>query len=357
MQRLLLSPTNQAEIISQAAEVLSAGGLVVYPTETVYGVGVDATSEEAVSKLLAYKDRPAGKAISVLVADQEGAEELVELNGQAKALYSSFLPGPVTVVSKSRNQVDPRLESEFGTLGIRISSHPLAQLLAKEFSRPISATSANSSGKARPYSIDQLLAGLSEHQQSLIDLIIDAGELPHTEPSTVIDTTQQTQEIIRAGSLFTSIRPDVISKSEEETKELGKKLMTSLLHNLKEGPVVLALEGDLGTGKTQFAKGVAAALGIDQTLTSPTYTLMKEYETVQEGQRTRLIHVDCWRLEKVTADELGLSEYLQPYTVLVVEWVSPLLSYFHEKRTGLSGYHLFFEPLSEQERRIKIGEL
>ncbi len=356
MQRIKLTQQNTAEVIAQAVQVLRAGGLVIYPTETMYGIGADALNPEAVTKMLRFKNRPAGKAVSVLVANQEAAEQIVELNDEARRLYRTFLPGPVTVISQSRNAVDPRLQSELGTLGIRISSHPLAQGLAEAFGRPITSTSANASGAARPYTIETALSGLSEHQKNLVDLILDAGELPHNEPSTVIDTTQQTQ-VLRAGAGLANLVPSYHTESAEETMQLAETLMKSFLHALSEKPVLFALEGEMGTGKTQFAKGVAKALQITQPVTSPTYTLMNEYDGVSAGKPVRLIHIDCWRLDAVNPDELELDEYVQPGTVLVVEWAAPLLPYFKKKAERLVGHHLLFFPTSESGRDIGLEAL
>jgi len=119
------------EAVSSACEILANGGLVVYPTETVYGIAADAGNAEAVSRLLAFKNRPAGKAISLLVSDETAAEQVVSLNETARQLYRKFLPGPLSVVSVSRHLVDSRLESELGSLAIRISSYPFAAAMAE----------------------------------------------------------------------------------------------------------------------------------------------------------------------------------------------------------------------------------
>src|SRR3972149_9381448 len=90
--------------IGLAVEVLNRGGLVVYPTETLYGIGADATNPEAIKKLTEYKNRPFGKPYSIAVTDREMAEEYVELNETAKNLYREFLPGPLTVISKGKHK-------------------------------------------------------------------------------------------------------------------------------------------------------------------------------------------------------------------------------------------------------------
>lgn len=357
MNRVILTPETIESALEAAVQTLQDGGLLVYPTETMYGVGVDATNLEAVSKLLAYKNRPAGKPISVLVANTDAAEALVELNETARNLHKTFLPGPVTVISKSKGAVDRRLVSEFDTLGIRISSHEFAAELARRFGKPITSTSANASGKARPYAVDAFLAQLSQNQQAAIDCLIDAGTLPRREPSTVIDTTTESQEIIRGGLLLEEIAPPEKSSSEEETAAIAAKLMKTLAHALPEKPIIFALEGEMGVGKTHFAKGLAAFLGVEGVVSSPTYTIMKEYKGNFGERNLKVIHMDCWRLQEVKAEEFGLEEYMKPGHVLIVEWAAPLLEYFHGLDEAVIGYRIAIEAVSEHERILTIGSL
>jgi len=350
MQRIHVTPENLDTALEAAATVLSRGGLVAYPTETVYGLGADAANPEAVGKLLAFKSRSAGKAVSVLVADQRAAERLVELNDAAANLYATFLPGPLTVVSASRGAVDKRLESELGTLGIRISSHPVAAHLAAAFGGPITATSFNASGAARPYSVDTALAGLSDAQLATVDLVLDTGALPRREPSSVIDTTQAVQEVVRSGELAGKVLATKASHAEADTVAVAQAFMKSLLHAMSEKPVVILLEGPMGAGKTHFAKGVALALDIEKTVTSPTYTLVKEYGP--------LVHMDCWRLGgEAGPQDLGLDDYLKPGKVVLIEWPLPVADYLAAKKDEVVGFHTLFDVLSETERTISFREL
>ena len=357
MRHLILNEPNLQECAVAAAEVLSQGGLVVYPTETVYGVAVDATNASAVSRLLTYKNRPVGRAISVCVADEAAASQLVELNETATRLYRTFLPGPLTVISKSRGMVDARLASELGTLGIRISAHPFVAALTAVSSQPFTATSANRSGGAQPYSITTLLASLSPAQQNLIDLVIDAGTLPRRDPSTVIDTTSEAQDLVRAGSNLIHFTEQFQSASEEETRAVAARLLQSTAYQLRERALLFALEGEMGAGKTQFAKGIAAALGVEQPVTSPTYTLMEEYAGSWEGQPVYFLHLDLWRLTQVTLAELDLERSLLPNTVIVVEWVQPLLPHLAELTERVAGYRIFISHTGETSRSLSLAPL
>ncbi|MCX6816586.1 MAG: L-threonylcarbamoyladenylate synthase, partial [Candidatus Beckwithbacteria bacterium] len=143
--------STQKNIINEAVKVLQADGLVIYPTETCYGAGVDATNQTAVNKLLCYKTRREGKPLSVAVTDIQMAARYVKLNPTAKNLYQKFLPGPLTVVSAGKHQVGSGIESETGTLGVRIPHYPLIIKIINQLGRPVTATSANVSYQPRPY--------------------------------------------------------------------------------------------------------------------------------------------------------------------------------------------------------------
>ncbi|HSI20279.1 MAG TPA: tRNA (adenosine(37)-N6)-threonylcarbamoyltransferase complex ATPase subunit type 1 TsaE [Verrucomicrobiae bacterium] len=113
------------------------------------------------------------------------------------------------------------------------------------------------------------------------------------------------------------------SNSEEETKAWAKQLVQAYFSNLSDTALVFTLQGEMGAGKTQFAKGVAEALEIKGIVSSPTYVLTREYQ----GELGKLVHIDCWRTPTITPEELHLDEYLQPETVTVIEWPAPLVPY------------------------------
>src|SRR5258708_6009897 len=209
MKTIKLDLSNFSEAIEKTLQVLEAGGLVIFPTETTYGAGVDALSQNAVDKVLAYKARREGKPLSIAVSEATMAAQYVEVRDSARNIYERFLPGPVTVISKGRGKVANGVESEFGTLGIRIPKYDFVLEVVKKFGRPITATSANGSGEKRPYSIQDIFDGISEKQKGLIDLIIDVGELPHNLPSTVIDTTLSASVIFRQGTIQLISNPHI----------------------------------------------------------------------------------------------------------------------------------------------------
>lgn len=302
------------EAIKEAVKVLTGGGLVIFPTETVYGIGADATNPEAIIKLSKYKQRPLGKPYSIAVSSQKMAEKYAELNQTARNLYKQFLPGPVTIVSSGKHKVAPGVESETGTLGIRIPDYELVINLVRALGKPITATSANASYQKRPYAIRDILENISQKQKSLIDLIVDAGKLPRNEPSTVIDTTLDDPVILRQGEIKLKDKNEVLSSSEENTQNLAKELWQKYEHYLGKRPLIFALEGPMGAGKTQFTKGLGHAMGIKSEIVSPTFNLILQYQN--------LTHIDVWRLSSDSElVELGFIKMLEEKNVVIsIEW-------------------------------------
>ena len=120
-------------IIKEAIRVLESGGLIIFPTETCYGLGADATNPQAIKKLFQYKSRREGKPLSIAVSDPEMAKNYVEINELAENIYQNYLPGPITVISKSLKKTAPGVDSEYGTLGIRWPDYPLVLEIIKKF--------------------------------------------------------------------------------------------------------------------------------------------------------------------------------------------------------------------------------
>ncbi len=337
MKILSLVEAPHQKVLETTLAILRSGGLVIFPTETTYGAGVDALNPAAVQKLLEYKARREGKPLSIAVRNLEMAEKYVEVNDSAKKVYERFLPGPVTVVSKGKGKVAMGIESEFGTLGVRIPDYAFVLELLSVFEEPITATSANQSGSKSPYSIQELLLDLSEKQKSQIDLIIDAGELPHNPPSTVIDTTLSTPVVFRQGDVEV-IKPQkttsLTSHSEQETKDIAKRLLLKHWNEAKETGLVIGLNGSLGMGKTIFAKGVAEFLQIPHVVTSPTYTYLEEYAFERHNVTGKFHHVDAWKISSDAEMELlRFSELPGPNQVVIIEWVSNVASYMKKIKT------------------------
>ncbi len=347
-------PQQRLAIIAKIVECLQQDGLVIYPTETVYGIGASAISPKAIDKLLRYKGRREGKPLSIAVADQAMAEKYVIINEQAAKFYQNFLPGPFTVISKSRNQVDPRVNSEFGTLGIRIPDYPLIIEVIKSFGLPITSTSANASGQKRPYQIADIFDHLSTKQKSLIDLVIDVGKLAQNEPSVVVDTTLSTPIALR-GSLQNNEGEVLWSQSEEETIELAGRIMLNQLNHLHQNGLLIALNGNLGAGKTIFAKGVAKFLGIKEPINSPTYSYMNDYQYQRLNSQGVFYHLDAWKIDSQEEfDFLAIQKLIKKDNVVLIEWFNQIQNWL-EIDPNVKVITLNFLE-ENQKRKILISE-
>ena len=182
------------DIIEQAVRILNTDGIIVYPTETVYGLGGDAFSDDAIQKVYEAKTRLISKPVAIAVSDFEMLCAVGHIGSNEEDFISRFLPGPVTVVVKARSSVPDILTGGTGMIGIRYPTHPVALQLISSFDSPITATSANQSGAKDPVTPDEC--------HVLYDLLIDGGRLPGT-PSTVIDLVNRI--IIREGALSPEI--------------------------------------------------------------------------------------------------------------------------------------------------------
>jgi L-threonylcarbamoyladenylate synthase len=170
--------------IRAAARVLAAGGIIVYPTETLYGLGADACNEAALQRLVEMKGREAGKPIAVLISDERMLRDLVEhIPAHAEALMRRFWPGPLTIVLRARAALSPLLTGGGDGIGVRLSSHPIATSLVRALARPVTAPSANPAGMRAPASVDAARAYFG----SRVDYYLDAGHLPGEPASTVVD--------------------------------------------------------------------------------------------------------------------------------------------------------------------------
>jgi L-threonylcarbamoyladenylate synthase len=181
-----------------AKAVLAAGGLVAFPTETVYGLGADATSDAAVAKLYAAKERPAFNPLIVHVTDLAAAQRLAEFHARARALAGAFWPGPLTLVLRKRPDCPVGLLATAGldTIALRIPSHPVARDILSAFAKPVVAPSANRSGRVSPTSAQHVQEDLGGR----IDLIVDAGPSPVGVESTILACLDDTV-LLRPGAV------------------------------------------------------------------------------------------------------------------------------------------------------------
>lgn len=187
-------------IIEVAVGVMERGGSIVYPTDTVYGLGVDATNPESVRRLFKIKKRPEIKPVPIMVRDIEIAKKIAYINKEKEAVLNSVWPGPVTVILEKRSAygLPKNLTAGLRTVGIRIAGSPFTKELMKNLDIPISCTSANFSGENSIASSFELLE-IFKKAVLRPDLILDAGDLSENKPSAVIDLTTGKPRILRMG--------------------------------------------------------------------------------------------------------------------------------------------------------------
>lgn len=200
MERIVLDGSNAAEAAEKAADVLHRGGVVLYPTDTLYGLGADALSDDAVAKIFEIKGRDEGKPMHAIVSDMGMAAKYTEVSGVARLLDDRLPKGQVTFITQKKEGLDEGISRQIETFGFRIPQHVFCVEMVCAFGGPITATSANASGAAPERSVPAILAQLGSGAAH-IDLIIDGGELPAREPSTVINLTHHQPLILREGAV------------------------------------------------------------------------------------------------------------------------------------------------------------
>ena len=180
--------------IKKASEIIRNNGIVIYPTETVYGIGANIFSNIALEKVFAIKKRDKDKPVSVAVSDLKMMEDLVYIGKKERHFIEKFLPGPVTVLLNKKDKVPDILTSGSELVGIRFPAHETTINLIQLAGVPITSTSANFSGEAPPRRVDEIRVSA--------DYIIDGGECKG-EPSTVVDLVNR--KIIRIGANFEDV--------------------------------------------------------------------------------------------------------------------------------------------------------
>jgi L-threonylcarbamoyladenylate synthase len=204
-----VDPRNvQPEVMQQACEVLRRGGLVAFPTDTLYALGANALDPTAVERVRTVKGRHHGKPLSVLVPSVEAAGDLTAgLSDGVRSLMQAFWPGALTVVVKASPRIPSILTGPAGTVGLRMPAGAVAKALLAAFAGPIIGTSANKSGGADPADSRTVQKAVGGQ----IDLILDGGRVALGVPSTVIDCTIQPARILREGAIPRSMLREKIA--------------------------------------------------------------------------------------------------------------------------------------------------
>ncbi len=191
-----ISKDNSKEVLTKAAEIIKAGGLVAFPTETVYGLGADGLNSDAVKNIYKAKGRPSDNPLILHISKIDELNRLVKsVNNTAKALMQKFWPGPMTLVFKKSDIVPDVISGGLDTVAVRLPSNEIARELIAYSGTPIAAPSANTSGRPSPTKAEHVFEDLN----GKIEMIIDGGSCNIGVESTVIDVTSETPVILRPG--------------------------------------------------------------------------------------------------------------------------------------------------------------
>jgi L-threonylcarbamoyladenylate synthase len=208
----------------EAAAVIRSGGLVAFPTETVYGLGADALNPDAIAAVFAAKGRPDDNPLIVHVAEVSGVSQVCDaIPPAASALLAAFSPGPLTLVVPRSERVPPSVSAGLGTVGVRIPGHPVAQALLRAARCPVAAPSANRSGRPSATTWEAVLADLDGR----VDAVLRGSRPKVGIESTVVDCTGPVPAILRAGSVtleqLRTVIPETIARGEREAASPGTR--------------------------------------------------------------------------------------------------------------------------------------
>lgn len=197
MQMPTSSPVTST-LLDEAADCLRRGGLVAFPTDTVYGVGALASDAGAVRRLFEAKRRPLDKAIPILLASASELERVVgRVPETARRLAAAFWPGALTLVLRKGEGFDSAALADGDTVAVRVPDHPVVRKLIERVGEPLAGTSANLSGRPSPISADEVRQQLGE----AVDIVVDGGRCPGEVPSTVVDVTVEPPRVLREGPI------------------------------------------------------------------------------------------------------------------------------------------------------------
>lgn len=203
----------QGNKIKEAARIIQNGGLVAFPTETVYGLGADALLPEGAKRIYAAKGRPSDNPLIVHIADFEALDKIVEeIPKQAKILADRFWPGPLTMIFKKRDVVPYETTGGLDTVAVRMPNHPVALELIRESGGYIAAPSANTSGRPSPTMASHVKTDLD----GKIPMILDGGEVGIGIESTIIDLSEKVPMVLRPGYITREMLSELIGDVRED---------------------------------------------------------------------------------------------------------------------------------------------
>ncbi len=271
--------------LKDVAKIARDGGLVAFPTETVYGLGTNAFNEQAVRRLFEVKQRPPDNPVSVLVSDVKQIYQLAEVNDVARKLIKEYFPGPITVVLKSKPDVPIIVTAGTGKVAVRMPDHKIALKIVELANVPLATPSANISGKPSPTKAEHVI----EDFMGKIDAIVDGGETGIGIESTVIDTTTEPSKILRLGAIPAEEIEEIIGDVE-----ISEAPSMKYTHYKPKSKLIVVFGDDRNTVLKKIAelakgyrqKGMSVGIGLKKLDRSIDADLMVEMgEDVKEYAR------------------------------------------------------------------------
>ncbi len=317
------------EKLQEAATILSSGGLVVMPTETVYGLGGDATSDHAAEKIYEAKGRPSNNPLIIHIAEPQDADAYCHTSPLYYKLAEAFMPGPLTVIMQKKDTVPKSVTGGLDTVAVRCPAHPVANALIRTFGKPIAAPSANISGRPSPTCAKYVIEDLCGH----VDMIIDGGQCEIGLESTIVKIDGDNLTLLRPGAVTYDALTMVCEKVEiadavtDKLKEGETVLSPGMMyrHYSPKTPVVL-LDGDdksfiefiFSEQKRTYGKCAVICYDGEEKLigTKSVITIGKKSDLVSHGKQifTALREADTFGAEIIYAhlppkEGLGLALY------------------------------------------------
>lgn len=239
------------EELEEACRILQKGGLVAFPTETVYGLGGDAMHPEASAKIYAAKGRPSDNPLIVHIADMDALEDIAQSVPEAAVkLADHFWPGPLTMIFPKKEAVPKSTTGGLETVAVRMPSHPVARALIRESGVYIAAPSANTSGRPSPTKAEHV----KEDLDGRIDMILDGGAVGIGLESTIVDLSTRVPTILRPGYITGEMLEDVLGEVQVDPAILSQKMNPNIVakapgmkyrHYAPKGQMTI-IEGDTG---------------------------------------------------------------------------------------------------------------
>ncbi len=257
IRKLTASPEDE-DIYIQAAQIICRGGLVAFPTETVYGLGADGMSEDAAGKIYAAKGRPSDNPLILHIADREGLDRIADkVTEKAEKLMQSFWPGPLTLIFEKKKEVPYCVTGGLETVAVRMPSHPAARELIRKSQTAIAAPSANVSGRPSPTRAEHVI----EDMAGRIDMLIDGGSVGIGLESTIVDMTVDPPMLLRPGYVTVPMLEQVVgelqmdpSLMEEAAPDVKPKAPGMKYRHYAPKAELTIVEGELAEAAEEIAR-------------------------------------------------------------------------------------------------------